>query len=151
MLIRNPNVWHFATNYFKRNELLYSFAEGAKGSYGNWPQYWDGLYTSPSSSKTIAWLNKFNVHLFYWFSFLRRIYFRLKSGNPGYFVVYNPTDADVAADFSSVKSLPEELTFELASKPYENNAATKVPTDAIPLQANSAVVFTYAYAPKSAE
>lgn len=83
--------------------------------------------------------------------FFFRINFRLKSGNPGYFVVYNPTDADVVADFTSIKSLPEELTFELASKPYENNAATKVPTNAIPLQANSAVVFTYANAQKAAE
>lgn len=80
--------------------------------------------------------------------FSSRIHFRLKSGNPGYFVVYNPTDADVTADFSSVESLPEQLTVELASKPYENNTVNKVPTNAIPLQANSAVVFTYA--PKSA-
>lgn len=72
--------------------------------------------------------------------------FRLKSGNPGYFVIYNPIDANVTADFSFVRSLPEQLTVELTSKPYEN-AVVKVPTNAIPLQPNSAVVFTYAPKP----
>lgn len=72
--------------------------------------------------------------------------FRLKSGNPGYLVIYNPTVANVTADFSFVRSLPEQLTVELASKPYEN-AVVKVPTNAIPLQPNSAVVFTYAPKP----
>lgn len=70
--------------------------------------------------------------------------FSLKTGNPGYFVVYNPTDANVTADFSSIGSLPEQLTVELASKPYGNDTVNKLPTNAIPLQANSAVVFTYA-------
>lgn len=82
------------------------------------------------------------------FSSSSHIHFRLKSGNPGYFVVYNPTDANVTADFTSVESLPEQLTVEVTSKPHENNAVNKMPTNAIPLQANSAVVFTYA--PKSA-
>ncbi|XP_055325471.1 maltase A1 isoform X2 [Sitodiplosis mosellana] len=73
-------------------------------------------------------------------------YSRLKSGNPGFFVVYNPTAANITADFSFVRSLPEQLTVELASKPYENNVV-KVPTNAIPLKSNSTVLFTYA--PKS--
>lgn len=71
---------------------------------------------------------------------------RLKSGNPGYFVIYNPTAGEVIADFSFVRSLPEQLTVELASKPMENSMV-KVPTNAIPLQPNSAVVFTYAPKP----
>lgn len=69
--------------------------------------------------------------------------FRLKSGNPGYFVVYNPTATNVTVDFSAVRSLPEQLTVELSSKPDDNHVI-KVPTNAIPLSANSAVVFTYA-------
>lgn len=89
-----------------------------------------------------VFINKINMNFSYVF------YSRLKSGNPGYFVVYNPTDANVIADFSSIDSLPEQLTVELASKPYENSTVNKLPTNAIPLQANSAVVFTYA--PKSA-
>ncbi|XP_031620255.1 maltase A2 isoform X2 [Contarinia nasturtii] len=75
-------------------------------------------------------------------------YSRLKSGTPGYFVVYNPTADKVTVDFSFVKSLPEQLTVELFSKPYENTV-DKVPTNAIPLQESSAVIFKYA--PKSAE
>lgn len=73
-------------------------------------------------------------------------FFRLKSGNPGFFVVYNPLATNVTADFSFVRSLPDQLTVELASKP-NNNTSAKVATNAIELQANSAVLFTYA--PKS--
>lgn len=69
--------------------------------------------------------------------------YRLKSGNPGYFVVYNPTPNNVTADFSAVHGLPEQLTVELASKPT-GDSVVKVATNAIPLEANSAVVFTYA-------
>lgn len=79
--------------------------------------------------------------------FFGGFFFRLKTGNPGYFVVYNPLEFDVTVDFSSVKGLPEQLTIDLASKPYEN-ATQKVHTNAIPLQGSSAVIFTYA--PKSA-
>lgn len=80
---------------------------------------------------------------FYCFFF---VHFRLKSGNPGYFVVYNPTESNITVDFSTVSGLPEQLTVELTSKPY-GNIAPKVPTKAITLQDNSAVIFTYA--PKS--
>lgn len=75
-------------------------------------------------------------------------FFRLKSGNPGYFVVYNPTDVNDTVDFTFVKGLPEQLTVELFSKPYDP-PVDKVPTNAIPLQSNSAVIFKYA--PKSSE
>lgn len=71
----------------------------------------------------------------------------MKSGNPGYFVVYNPTNEFVAANFSFVPRLPEQLTVELVSKSYKTEQV-KVPTNAIPLTARSTVVLTYA--PKSA-
>lgn len=43
---------------------------------------------------------------------------RIKSGNPGYFVAYNPTDELVRADFSKVDGIPEELTVHLLSHNY---------------------------------
>lgn len=73
--------------------------------------------------------------------------FRLKSGNPGYFVVYNPSDSDVSVDFTFVQQLPEHLTVELTSNVSEHKSI-KVPTNAVPLQPRSAVILTYA--PKSA-
>lgn len=43
---------------------------------------------------------------------------RIKSGNPGYFVVYNPSDELVNADFTDAKGIPEQLTVNLFSKNY---------------------------------
>lgn len=71
-------------------------------------------------------------------------YSRLKSSSPGYFVVYNPTNANVTADFSAVHSLAEQLTMEIQSiKPHQDKNMEKIPSKAIPLQAKSAVIFTY--------
>lgn len=51
---------------------------------------------------------------------------RIKSGNPGYFVVFNPTDNRTEADFSNVKSLPDQLTVYMVSKSYnEKDIAEK--------------------------
>lgn len=70
----------------------------------------------------------------------------MKSGNPGYFVAFNPSDDAVSVDFSFVQQLPEQLTVEVTSNaPHK---AAKVPANAIPLAAHSAVILTYA--PKSA-
>lgn len=42
----------------------------------------------------------------------------MKSGNPGFFVAYNPTDALVVGNFTSISSMPEQLTVLLLSKNY---------------------------------
>jgi solute carrier family 3, member 2 len=43
---------------------------------------------------------------------------RFKSGNPGYFVVLNPTNNKVEADFSAREDLPDELTVTVMSENY---------------------------------
>lgn len=43
---------------------------------------------------------------------------RIKSGNPGYFIVLNPSPYYIAANFSFVKSLPDQLTVDMTSQMY---------------------------------
>lgn len=50
---------------------------------------------------------------------------RIKSGNPGYFVAFNPTDNYVAANFSFVASLPDQLTVDMVSRLYNVTDVTK--------------------------
>lgn len=42
-------------------------------------------------------------------------------GYPGYFVVFNPTDEDVTANFSYVADLPEQLLAVIFSQSYKYN------------------------------
>lgn len=44
---------------------------------------------------------------------------RIKSGNPGYFVVYNPSEELVKANFSLATGIPNELTVNLVSENYQ--------------------------------
>lgn len=45
--------------------------------------------------------------------------YRIKSGNPGYFVVYNPSNEQITADFSAAEGIPESLTVNLFSQNYD--------------------------------
>jgi len=77
-------------------------------------------------------------------------YTRIKSGNPGYFVAYNPLETSVAANFTAVANLPEQLTVYLVSDSYHEKdivEKSKVPSNAIPLSGRSAIILTYV--PKS--
>lgn len=70
---------------------------------------------------------------------------RIKSGNPGYFVVINPNTENVLADFSG-HNLPEKMTVDFVSANYNTSEVAvkgKVDTNAIPLSASSAVILTY--------
>lgn len=43
---------------------------------------------------------------------------RIKVGNPGFFVAFNPANVQVAADFSAIPKLPEQLTVYHISERY---------------------------------
>ncbi|XP_040173426.1 uncharacterized protein LOC120906075 isoform X2 [Anopheles arabiensis] len=75
-------------------------------------------------------------------------YTRLKSGNPGYFVVLNlaSTDQKTTFDFSGIDGIGSELTVVLTSQNYavpNVGVKTKVPVDAVPLSPKSALIATY--------
>ncbi|XP_052900465.1 uncharacterized protein LOC128306872 [Anopheles moucheti] len=74
-------------------------------------------------------------------------YTRLKSGNPGYFVVLNLAQTEQKMlDFSGVEGIGSELTVVLTSQNYDVpnvGIKTKVPVDAVPLSPRSALVATY--------
>lgn len=73
-------------------------------------------------------------------------YTRQKSGNPGYFVALNPTDGPLKADFGNVAGIAEELTVVLVSGNYQADdvaAKSKIPANAVPLSARSALIATY--------
>uniref|UniRef100_A0A182N120 alpha-glucosidase n=1 Tax=Anopheles dirus TaxID=7168 RepID=A0A182N120_9DIPT len=75
-------------------------------------------------------------------------YTRLKSGNPGYFVVLNLAQGDqpTTADFSGIYGIGSELTVVLTSQNYavpNVGVKTKVPVEAVPLSPRSALVATY--------
>lgn len=74
-------------------------------------------------------------------------YTRFKSGNPGYFVVYNPTDALVTGNFTSIKTMPDQLTVHLLSKNYNVTDVairSKVQTSDVKVSAKSVIILTYA-------
>ncbi|XP_030373719.1 uncharacterized protein LOC115623487 isoform X2 [Scaptodrosophila lebanonensis] len=76
-------------------------------------------------------------------------YSRIKSGNPGYFVLLNPTDQPVKGNFVDVHDLPDKMTVLHVSDDYLNNNATKVQVKAkfgiaeLELEPYSTVILTY--------
>ncbi|KAJ6637445.1 4F2 cell-surface antigen heavy chain [Pseudolycoriella hygida] len=77
-------------------------------------------------------------------------YTRLKSGNPGFFVAYNPTDALVVGNFTSISSMPEQLTVHLLSKNYNVEGVVeraKVQAHEVQISPKSVIILTYV--PKS--
>ncbi|XP_037028275.1 neutral and basic amino acid transport protein rBAT isoform X2 [Bradysia coprophila] len=73
-------------------------------------------------------------------------YTRLKSGNPGFFVAYNPTEALVTGNFTSISSMPEQLTVHLLSKNYNVTGVverSKIQTSDVQISAKSVIILTY--------
>uniref|UniRef100_A0A1L8DF91 alpha-glucosidase n=2 Tax=Nyssomyia neivai TaxID=330878 RepID=A0A1L8DF91_9DIPT len=73
-------------------------------------------------------------------------YSRTKSGNPGFFVVFNPSEYDLNANFSNVVGIAEELTVHTISTNYNaTNVAVKgkVSSSSIPVSGYSAIILTY--------
>ncbi|XP_037909733.1 4F2 cell-surface antigen heavy chain isoform X3 [Hermetia illucens] len=69
----------------------------------------------------------------------------IKAGNPGIFVVLNPTPHSVVGNFSQA-ALPSKMTFDLLSANYNSTniaVKSKASTDAIPMSPRSAAVLTY--------
>ncbi|XP_077300428.1 CD98 heavy chain isoform X2 [Arctopsyche grandis] len=74
-------------------------------------------------------------------------YTRLKSGNPGFMVIYNPTAEGTRVNMTIVSDVPAELTVNLLSKSYDEKDVfikAKLPADNIPISAKSAIIMTYA-------
>ncbi|XP_062122986.1 uncharacterized protein LOC133836488 isoform X2 [Drosophila sulfurigaster albostrigata] len=76
---------------------------------------------------------------------------RIKSGNPGYFVIFNPTDLLQNSTFSADHKLPDKMTVSYFSENYndKNNNGThvahsaKVNINELQIPAHSAIVLTY--------
>jgi hypothetical protein len=69
-----------------------------------------------------------------------------KIGNPAYFVVFNPTNAIVEADFSHVEKISEEVTVVLTSHAYnipDVHAKSKLLSGAIKMAPRSTLVLTF--------
>ncbi|KAH8417195.1 hypothetical protein KR222_006289 [Zaprionus bogoriensis] len=78
-------------------------------------------------------------------------YSRIKSGSPGFFVVYNPTDLPQNSNFTGAASLPNRMTVSYLSEDYKvlaGNATTiekasKVNLRELEIAPHSTIVFTY--------
>ncbi|KAH8360264.1 hypothetical protein KR093_011795 [Drosophila rubida] len=77
-------------------------------------------------------------------------YSRIKSGSPGFFVIFNPTDLPQLSNFTAVPKLPEKMTISYFSENYNsNNSSThyahsaKVNLNEMMIPAHAAIVLTY--------
>ncbi|XP_034485563.1 uncharacterized protein LOC117790278 [Drosophila innubila] len=76
-------------------------------------------------------------------------YSRIKSGSPGYFVIFNPTDLPQPCNFTADHKLPEKMTVSYFSENFNNNAttnlahSTKVNLNELKVSAYSTIVLTY--------
>ncbi|XP_059612023.1 maltase A2 isoform X2 [Phlebotomus argentipes] len=73
-------------------------------------------------------------------------YSRSKSGNPGFFVVLNPTEQFVDANFTNVAGIADELTVHTISANYNVtnvSVKAKVTSSSIPVSGYSAMILTY--------
>lgn len=71
---------------------------------------------------------------------------RVKSGNPGILVAFNPSSNNVTVNLNSIDSIPEELTVQLQSSNFVHDTVrhnSKVDTEAVPLPAKAALVFRF--------
>lgn len=77
--------------------------------------------------------------------------YRLKSGSPGYFVVYNPTELPQRSNFTVAAHLPEKMTVFYLSEKYAEQSvnatsiakSNKVNLSELKIAPHSTVVFTY--------
>lgn len=77
------------------------------------------------------------------------LFYRIKSGSPGYFVIFNPTDSPQLSNFTVDHKLPEKMTVSYFSENFNNGNATKIlPSSKVDLNElqvapHSTIVFTY--------
>ncbi|XP_037933970.1 4F2 cell-surface antigen heavy chain isoform X2 [Teleopsis dalmanni] len=70
-------------------------------------------------------------------------YSRIKSGNPGYFVVYNPTEFTHTGNFSNLE-LPTKMTVVAVSDNYNaTDVHAKVSVDSLEVSSRSTIILTY--------
>ncbi|XP_016976286.1 neutral and basic amino acid transport protein rBAT isoform X2 [Drosophila rhopaloa] len=76
---------------------------------------------------------------------------RIKSGNPGYFVIFNPTDSPQIGNFTAHKNLPEKMTVSYFSQNYNTNIkesdkvahSAKVNLTELKVAPHSSIILTY--------
>ncbi|EDW15887.2 uncharacterized protein Dmoj_GI10226, isoform C [Drosophila mojavensis] len=74
---------------------------------------------------------------------------RIKSGSPGYFVIFNPTDSPQLSNFTAANNLPEKMTVSYFSENFNDGNATnilyssKVDLNELKVSPHSTIVFTY--------
>lgn len=87
-----------------------------------------------------------------YFSNLWPIY-RIKSGSPGFFVIFNPTDLPHLSNFTADHKLPDKMTVSYLSENYNHNngnanatkvaQSTKVNLNELQVAPHSTIVLTY--------
>lgn len=76
---------------------------------------------------------------------------RIKSGNPGYFVIFNPTELPQASNFTIPDNLPDKMTVSYFSEQYNNNMdnsgkvahAGRVNLKELKVAPHSSIILTY--------
>ncbi|XP_026836969.1 uncharacterized protein LOC6553572 isoform X5 [Drosophila erecta] len=76
---------------------------------------------------------------------------RIKSGNPGYFVIFNPTELPQASNFTIPNNLPDKMTVSYFSEQYNNNMensgkvahAGRVNLKELRVAPHSSIILTY--------
>ncbi|KAH8383258.1 hypothetical protein KR009_007601 [Drosophila setifemur] len=75
---------------------------------------------------------------------------RIKSGNPGYFVIFNPTELSHSSNYTNPPDLPEKMTVSYFSENYNNNEdavkvahAGKVNLKGLKVAPHSTIILTY--------
>lgn len=77
------------------------------------------------------------------------LFYRIKSGSPGYFVIFNPTDSPQLSNFTAANKLPEKMTVSYFSENFNEGNATnilyssKVDLNELKVSPHSTIVFTY--------
>jgi hypothetical protein len=67
----------------------------------------------------------------------------MKSGNPGYFVVVNPSKNDITAKFDETSVLGSDLTYVMVSKNIGDVPKNKVKLNEIKMPQESTAIFTF--------
>lgn len=67
----------------------------------------------------------------------------MKSGNPGYFVVVNPSDSEITAKFNETSVLGSDLTYVMVSKNFVDEPKNKVKLNEIKMPRQSTAIFTF--------
>ncbi|XP_070490298.1 uncharacterized protein CD98hc [Chironomus tepperi] len=70
-------------------------------------------------------------------------YSRMKSGNPGYFVVVNPSNNKITAKFNETSVLGSDLTFVMFSNNFDEPPKNKVKLSEIEMPKQSTAIFTF--------